>query len=190
MPAPVPLSLDDQKNNEVQLLKERVDAERAKPVDQQNFAESKKTLDEIANNKQTPKSARNAQNLLKTIERCELAQEVAKADKLQEEQLGQTQQRIENARTAKLAQFEDISIFAVIGQLKESSVFAEAPGIRYYRIVDSDGKTVCYAKPTDEAANMDLSKFIDKKVGLVGTIEPNAELGGALVQFTNIVELK
>ena len=37
---------------------------------------------------------------------------------------------------------------------------------------------------------MDLSNFIDKKVGLVGTIEPNHELGGALVEFTNIVELK
>ncbi len=188
-PAPTPLSLDDQKNSEVQLLKERVDAERAKPVDQQNFAELKKLLEVIANNKQTPKAARSAQYLLKTIDRCELAKEVANAVKLQEEQLGQTQQRIESARAAKLAQFEDQSIFAVMGQLRESSVFAEAPGIRYYRIVDGEGKTVCYARPAGEAADMDLSKFIDKRVGLVGTIESNAELGGALVEFTKILEL-
>jgi uncharacterized protein YgiM (DUF1202 family) len=189
-PAPAPMSLDDQKNNEVQLLKERVDAERAKPADQQNFAELKKALGEFANNKQTPKAARNAQNLLKTIERSELAQEVTKAAKLQNEQFGQTQQRIESAHAEQLAKFEDLSIFAVIGQLRESSVFAEAPGIKYYRVVDNEGKTVCYAKPTGEAANADLSKFVDKKVGLVGTIEPNPELGDALVQFTNIVELK
>ena len=189
-PAPAPMSLDDQKNKEVQLLKERVDAERAKPADQQNFAELKKALGEFANNKQTPKAARNAQNLLKIIERCELAQEITKAAKLQNEQFGQTQQRIESAHAEQLAKFEDLSIFAVIGQLRESSVFAEAPGIKYYRVVDNEGKTVCYAKPTGEAANADLSKFVDKKVGLVGTIEPNPELGDALVQFTNIVELK
>jgi uncharacterized protein YgiM (DUF1202 family) len=189
-PAPAPLSLDDQKNSEVQLLKGRVDAERAKPADQQNFTELKKTLGEFANNKQTPKAARNAQNLLKTIERCELSQEIAKTVKLQDEQLGQTKQRIENAHAEQLAKFEDLSIFAVIGQLRESSVFAEAPGIKYYRVVDSGGNTVCYARPAGEAANMDLSKFIDKKVGLVGTIEPNPELGDALVQFTNIIELK
>ncbi len=190
VPAAVPLSLDDQKTDEVKLLRERVDAERAKPVDQQNFAELKKAIGEIANNKQNPKSARNAQNLLKTIERYELAQEIAKADKLQDEQFGQTRQRIENAHAEQLAKFEDLSIFAVIGQLRESSVFAEGPGIRYYRVVDNEGKTVCYAKPTGEAANMDFSKFIDKKVGLVGTIEPNPEMGGALVQFTNIIELQ
>jgi uncharacterized protein YgiM (DUF1202 family) len=189
-PAPAPMSLDDQKNNEVQLLKARVDAERAKPADQQNFAELKKALGEFANNKQTPKAARNAQNLLKTIERSELAQEITKAAKLQNEQFGQTQQRIESAHAEQLAKFEDLSIFAVIGQLRESSVFAEAPGIKYYRVVDNEGKTICYAKPAGEASNADLSKFVDKKVGLVGTIEPNPELGDALVQFTNIVELK
>jgi hypothetical protein len=36
---------------------------------------------------------------------------------------------------------------------------------------------------------MDISAFIGKKVGLVGTINPNAELGGALVQFTDVIAL-
>jgi hypothetical protein len=34
-----------------------------------------------------------------------------------------------------------------------------------------------------------MSGFIGKKVGLVGTINPNSELGGALVEFTNVVAL-
>jgi SH3-like domain-containing protein len=189
-PAPAPLSIDDQKMGEVRLLKERVEAEKAKPIDQQDFTEMKKSLEEIAKNKQTPRAARGAQALLKTIERCELAREVAKADKLQEQQFGQTQQRIETAHSEQLAKFEDLSVFAVIGQLKESTLFAETPGVKYYRIVDSEDKTICYAKPTGAAVDMDMSKFIDRKVGLVGTIEPNHELGGALVEFTNIVELK
>jgi len=189
-PPPAPLSIDDQKSGEVRQLKERVEAEKAKPLDQQDFTELKKAIEAIANNKQTPRASRGAQGLLKTIERCELVREVAKAEKLQEQQFGQTQQRIETAHSEQLAQFEDLSVFAVIGLLKESSLFAETPGVKYYRVVNSDDKTICYARPTGAAADMDLSKFIDKKVGLVGTIEANHELGGALVEFTNIVELK
>jgi uncharacterized protein YgiM (DUF1202 family) len=189
-PAPGPVSIDDQKGVEVRQLKERVDAERAKPADQQNFTELKKELAEIANNKQTYRAAKNAQGLLKTIERCELVRAVATADKLQEQQFGQTQQRIETAHAEQLAKFDDLSVFAVIGQLKESPLFAETPGVKYYRVAGSDDKTICYAKPTGAAVNMDLSQFIDKKVGLIGTIEANHELGGALVEFTNIVELK
>jgi uncharacterized protein YgiM (DUF1202 family) len=183
-----PLSVDAQKTKEVLALKEQVDAERAKPVADQNFVEMKKKVAEMAGDKQAPKAAKNAQNLLKTIERCELAKKVSEAAKSQDEQLIQTQKQIEEAREAKLSQLEDRSIFAVIGQMKESSVFAEAPGVKYYRIVDDQGKMICYARPAGEAANMDLSKFIDKKVGLVGTIEPSAELGGAIVEFTSIVE--
>jgi hypothetical protein len=189
-PVPAPLSVDDQKINEVKLLKERVDAEKAKPADQQDFAELKKTLGEIANDKEAPRAARSAQSQLRTIERSELAQEIAKADKLQDEQFGQTRQRMENAHAEQLAKFEDLSIFAVIGQLKESPLFAETPVAKYCRVVDSDGKTLCYARPTGTAVDEDLSKFVDKKVGLVGTIEASAELGDALVQFTNIIELK
>jgi hypothetical protein len=184
------LSIDDQKTGEVRLLKERVETEKAKPMDQQDFSDMKKGLEEIAKNKQAPRAARGAQALLKTVERCELARAVAKADSLQEQQFGQTRQRIENAHAEQLSKFDDLSVFAVIGRLKESMLFSETPGVKYYRVVDSEDKTICYAKPTGTAADMDLSKFVDKKVGLVGTIEPNHELGGALVEFTNIVELK
>jgi uncharacterized protein YgiM (DUF1202 family) len=185
-----PMAEDEQKTKEVLLIKEQLDAEKAKPAQEQNFSEMKKTLSEIAANKQTPKAARNAQNLLKTIERYELAKEVSEALKLQDEQTGQTRQRIEEARAAKLSQFEDTGIYAVIGQLKESTIFAEAPGIKYYRITDNEGKTICYARPAGEAVNKDLSALMDKNVGLFGTIEPRPDLGGALVEFTNITELK
>ena len=67
--------------------------------------------------------------------------------------------------------------------------FAESPAIRYYRIVDNEDKTICYARPQGDAINMDVSGFIGKKVGLIGTINPNMELGGALVEFTNVVAL-
>jgi hypothetical protein len=188
IPPPAPLSADAQKVKELDALKAKVDAEKAKPIEQQNFSELKKQVSVLANDKQSVRLARLAQNLLKNIERFELAQEVAKAAKIQEEQFGQIQQRIENAKNEKLSQLEDLSIFAVIGQLKETTLFSATPGAKYFRVFDSEGKTMCYAYPAGAAVSMDLSKFIDKKVGLVGTVEAQPELG-AVVQFTNIVEL-
>ena len=189
-PAPAPITLEEQRMSQVQVLKEKVEAERTKPAADQNFADIKKELMEVAGDKQSPRAARNAQSLLKVIERCELSQEIAKAVKVQEEQFGKTQQQIESAKNEQLSKFEDKSIFAVIGKLLESPLFAETPGAKYYRVVDENGKTLCYARPTGVIADVDLSKFVDKKVGLVGTTEANAEMGEAVVQFTNIIEVQ
>ena len=189
-PAPAPVTLEEQRMTQVHALKEKVDAEHAKPADQQSFADIKKELMEVAGDKQSPRAAHNAQSLLKVIERFELSQEIAKAIKVQEEQFGKTQQQIESAKSEQLSKFEDKGIFAAVGKLLESPLFAETPGAKYYRVVDENGKTLCYARPTGVIADVDLSKFVDKKVGLVGTIEANAEMGEAVVQFTNIVEVR
>ena len=57
-PAPAPLRIDEQKMGEVQALKEKVEAERAKPAADQNFAELKKAIAVIAGDKQSPRAAR------------------------------------------------------------------------------------------------------------------------------------
>jgi uncharacterized protein YgiM (DUF1202 family) len=188
-PAPI-VTLEEQRMGQVHVLKAKVEAERTKPAADQNFAGIKKELMDVAGDKQSPIAAHQAQSLLKVIERCELSQEVAKTVKVQEEQFGNTQQQIESAKNEQLSKFEDKSIFAVIGKLLESPLFAETPGAKYYRVVDGNGRTQCYARPTGAAVDVDLSKFVDKKVGLVGTIEANAEMGEAVVLFTNIVEIQ
>jgi hypothetical protein len=55
--------------------------------------------------------------------------------------------------------------------------------------MDNSNKTICYALPTGPASNMDLSKLVDSKVGLVGKIEPHLQTAGALVRFTEIAEV-
>ena len=188
-PSPTPVvSMEEQKISEVQALKEKFEAERAKPAADQNFAELKKAITVIADDKQSPRAAGRAAALLKTIEKCELSLEVAGEMKVQEDQFAKTQQKIESAKNEGLSKIEDKGIFAAIGTLKESPLFAETPSAKYYKVVNADGKTLCYARPAGLAADMDLSKFIDKKVGLVGTIDANTELGEAVVLFTNILE--
>ncbi|MBN2019963.1 MAG: SH3 domain-containing protein [Sedimentisphaerales bacterium] len=182
--------VEDLRTKELDTIKAAVDAEKAKPVEQQNFGDIKTALNILAADKQTPRIASIAANLLKSIEKCELAKSISQSTKLQDEEFKQTTQKIEAARAAKLADFVDNGIFAVIGRFQESTVFAESPELKYYRVMDDEGKTVCYAQAIGSAAKQDLSEFIDKEVGLVGSIEPKPEIGGVgvLVKFTDIIE--
>jgi RPA family protein len=107
----------------------------------------------------------------------------------QNKALEKTTEKIDEARTAKLAQIDDRSKFAIMGKLETSSVYNGAGQMKRYRILDGTGRTVCYVTPTGPAAAMDLSKFIGHKVGLVGKIEPHEATARAFIEFTDIVLL-
>ncbi len=166
-------------------LKEQFEAERAKPIDQQNYADIKEALIKIAGDKTADKAARYAEFVLKQIKDFELVLEVSKAVRLQNEQLENIRERIDKARATRLAAFEDLGRFAVVGQLQTFTTYG--PG--HYRITDESGKTICYALPSGRVSQMQLSKLINRKVGLLGTIEPHRQTANALVRFTKIVEL-
>jgi hypothetical protein len=180
------LSVEAEKLKEYYALEKQIQAEQAKPIDQQNYADIKKALDEIANNKEAGKAARYCEFSAKMIERFDLALAVAKEVQLQNEQLQQTKERIEKARTTRLSEHQDLGKYVAIGQFQTFETYG--PG--HYRVIDDSGKTICYALPSDSASQIDLSKFVGKKVGLVGTREPHLETQGTLVRFTEIAELK
>jgi uncharacterized protein YgiM (DUF1202 family) len=165
-------------------LKEKVDAERAKPADQQNYTDLKKALLEIVNDKEAGNAARYAQFVLSQIKGYELALTVTREVQLQNQQLQQVKDKIEKAKEARLAEVKDMGKFAVIGIFQTYQTYG--PG--NYRIIDDEGKMVCYALPTGPAAQLDLSSYIGQKVGLVGTIEPHLPTKMALVRFTEIVK--
>ena len=163
-------------------LEKKVKAERAKPLEQQDYTELKKGLTEIAKDEKAGRVARYAEFVLGQIEGYELALTVSKQVQLQNEQLQKTEAGIEKAREARLAEVKNLGKYAVVGEFQPYASFG--PG--NYRIVDSSGKMICYALPSGAAAQMDLKGFIGKKVGLVGQIEPNLATKKALVRFTEI----
>jgi len=165
-------------------LQEQVKAERAKPADQQDYADLKKALLEIVNDKEAGNAARFAQFVVRQIEGYELALAVDKEVKLQNEQLEKVKAGINKARTTRLAEVEMMGKFAIVGEFQTYQTLG--PG--HYRIVDEAGKMVCYALPAAEASQMDLNGFVGQKVGLVGTIEPHLPTKKALVRFTEIVK--
>ncbi len=165
-------------------LQEQVKAEHAKPADQQDYTNLKKALLEIANNKEAGNAARFSQFVVRQIEGYELALAVTKEVQLQNQQLEKTNAKIEKAKETRLAEVETMGKFAVVGEFQTYQTYG--PG--NYRIVDEAGKMVCYALPAGAASRMDLSGFVGRKVGLVGTIEPHLATKKALVRFTEIVK--
>jgi SH3-like domain-containing protein len=170
-------------------LEKLIQAERAKPANQRNYANIKKALAVIAGNKEAGKAARYAEFAIRQIKSFELAMDIAKEVQLQNEELQKTKEGIEKARATRLAQVEALGKYAVIGKFETSSILS-SEAVKYYRIVDDNDKTVCYVLPTKLASETDLSKLAGSKVGLIGTIEPHPQTSGALVRFTKIVELK
>jgi hypothetical protein len=120
------------------------------------------------------------------VERYEWAFKAEKDVRLQEANLQRILDGIDKSRTVRLAEVKNLGRFAVIGQFQTFVTYG--PG--HYRIVDDSDKTICYALPTGSASRMDLSKLVGRKVGLVGTIRPHPQTSGAVVQFTETVELQ
>ncbi|MHC4748003.1 MAG: SH3 domain-containing protein [Planctomycetota bacterium] len=166
-------------------LQKQVQAERVKPKEKQNYTEIKKALMMIAENKTADKAALYAQSTLKLVKSLELVLVVDKEVRLQDEQLQNIREKIVKTRTTKLAEFEDLGNFAVVGKFKAFTTYG--PG--NYRIVDDSGKTICYALPSGRVSQVGLSKLIDQKVGLSGTIEPHRPTKSALIRFTKITKL-
>jgi uncharacterized protein YraI len=183
---PVLASVEEAKLKEFDNLRKQMGAERVKPLSEQDYGDIKRAMKAIADNAQAGKAARYAQFGLEQIARCELALEVDEMIRLQDEQLEQIRKNLTKARINRLAEIQYLGRFAVMGELQPFATY----GAGHYRIVDESGKTVCYALPTGQVAQMDLSSFLGKKVGLIGSIEPHLQTEGALVRFTGIEPLQ
>jgi uncharacterized protein YraI len=183
-------SVEARKLKEYQALQRRIEAERAKPMAQQNYVNIKKAILEIADNKEAGKATRYSAFAIKQIERYELALAAGKQVRLQELHLQRIEERIEKARLRKLAQVPELGQFAVIGWFQISSIYGEQAELKLYRIIDDSGKILCYALPEGPASKTALSNFVGRKVGLVGIIEPHLQTSKALVRFAEIVNLQ
>ena len=166
-------------------LQKQVDAERTKPIDQQNYTNIKKALIEIAENETADKAARYAKYVLKQLETFDLVLSVAREVRLQNEQLEKNKERIDKARTTRLAGLEDLGRFAVVGEFQTFATYG--PG--HYRITNKSGKTICYALPSGWVSKTELGELIGHEVGLIGTIEPHPQTASALVRFKEVVDL-
>ena len=185
---PTTISGESENIKAYKALEKLIKAERAKPLNQQNYTNIKKALTVIAGNKDAGKAARYSEYAIRQIKGLELALVITKEVQLQNEELKKSQEGIDKARATRLAQVESLGKYAIIGKFQTSNIFGSEP-VKRYRIMDDNDKTVCYASPTGPISKKDLSKLAGSKVGLIGKIEANPQLAGALIRFTEIVQL-
>jgi hypothetical protein len=178
----------DSRIEEYRALMERIEAEKAKPLGEQDYKAIKTALTEIVNDKseEAKKAARYARHVLKKVEGYELVMAISQRVRLQQKQLDSKMAGIERKRTAKLAQVKDLGRFAVTGEFQPFVLYGDG----HYRIVDDSGNMLCYALPSDAVSQRDLTWLIGRKVGIVGTVEPHLPTKKAWVQFSEIVPLQ
>jgi len=165
-------------------LKKQVEQEQAKPFEQQNYSTIKEGLNALAADKATGNVARYAQAVLEQIATIELAMNAQNIVKQQSETLTKTQEQINKEHLAALATIKDLGKYAVMGKLQKFAVF----GTGYYRILDETGKTICTISPA--LTVKDYGNLLGKKVGVVGTIEPNSKMGTAEIKYSEIITLE
>ncbi len=187
-PAVVPTTMpvDSERLRQYYDAQELIKAEFKKPLGEQDYSQAKKILEGLLAADDSDKAARYAKFALGQIGRYELADAVDKETRIQDDELSQIYSRIDQAQSEKLVEFQDLGQFAVIGKFQTSNVYGPEEVLLHYIITDELGKVICYALPSGDAANMDLTAFVGKEVGLVGKIEPHPQTAGALVKFTGI----
>lgn len=171
-------------------LAEKVDLERKKPLSEQNYLELKQSLSAIASEPKYGKAARYADFQLIIVERFELAYQAGLEVQSQNEKLAQVLSEIRARRKAKLQETPDLGKFAAIGYLRLSQIYTAQGGKKRFVIVNDDGKIICYAQLQASAAGIDLTEFLNKKVGLAGVIEPDPQTTAALVRFVDATEIE
>jgi len=183
---PATVSVESKKLKEYYALVEQIKAEQDKPLGEQNYAEIKKALVALAADKEAGKAARYAEFAIKQVDRNELAQAVDKEVQLQDSQLQDVNKQIDEVRAAELSQIPTLGEFTVVGQFQPSQIYGSEESVKHYRLLGDSGQTICYVLPEGPALDLDLSPFVGRKVGLVGTIEPHPQTKGTLVRFTEI----
>jgi hypothetical protein len=170
-------------------LQDRFNAERAKPLAEQDYTAIKKSLTDLANDANAGKAAQYARRLLEQVANCELAKQAAGELEQQDKLLKTAQDRIAKAHEKLVSENPNMGRFCVIGKLETSTIFSGGTQAKRFRVTDDAGKTLCYAEAIGAAAGTDLTGFVSQKVGLVGTIKPYPAISGALAEFTEIVKL-
>ncbi len=167
-------------------LEKQIEAEREKPVTEQDYGSIKEALTEIVNKANSHKAGRYAKFQLERINRFEIARNASEKIQVQDKQLAQLREEIRKAGQDRLAQVRDLGRFTVIGQLRPSQVYNLQSGLKRYLLLDESQKVLCYSQPADEAQGIDLTSLMNSKVGLVGRIKTDPQCSVPLVIFNQI----
>jgi hypothetical protein len=188
--APKKPSVETHRLKECYELAKQIDAELAKPIDQQNYKVVKTALKAIIGDPEAGKAKLYAEYQLDRLGRFELALRVNDEMKRQDAELRKLRDQIKKRYRARLANIPDPGKFIAIGRLRPSQIYTTKASQKRYLVVDDRGRIICYAVPADGAAGANIDKFMYRKIGLKGQVIKDPYNPVSLVKFTEIVDLQ
>ena len=185
----VPVSTEATRLKECYAIKDLLDAERQKPIEEQNYEPIKKQIQEVMNDAKAGKAIKYAEYEMSLAERYEYAVKVNNQLKGQEENLDDNLKQIKANYIARTATIPKTAQYTVVGVIRKSQIYNEQHSQQRYTIADETGKIVCYALADTGAARSIANSLEGKKVGLKGSVTKDPNNAITVVRFTQINEL-
>jgi SH3-like domain-containing protein len=170
-------------------LEKQFEDEKAKPLESQDYSKIKAELAALVTDANSGDAGNYAKYLLKNIQRCELAKESTGLLESQKTELRNQLAEIEKSREQNRQNLTDLGKYAIMGIFRHSLIY-EGPSARRFLIVDDSNNPICYAEPTGEAADANLTDYYEQKVGLIGRIAADNQSHLALVKFEKIEKIE
>jgi hypothetical protein len=170
-------------------IMEKINAELQKPLLDQKYDEYKNARAAIQNDPAAGKAQRYAEYQLQQIARFELAQQASHEVTKRDSELQKIRAQIRQEFKEKLAEIPNPGKYIIKGTLQPSLVFTGEFGKKRYKVLDDNGKILCYARCADGVISIYADRYVGRKVGLKGTIVSDPSTPVGLVTFTAIEEL-
>ena len=186
----VPKNLSEQRL-EYQKLTAAVKAERAKPLEQQNFEPLRKRLDSLLGQTESVSLKASVDTLQRHLERCEVAlaiwQQSRKEDRQLTATLSEIDQQMELLMAVKPPAPNNVKDIVVKGTLAESAVFTAPNKNRRFLVLDDSERIIYYALAEKEG--LDLAGYLGKNVSMVGQVQYDSFGKVRLLHVHEVVEL-
>ena len=188
-PKPAPATNEEVRLEECYALRDRIEAERQKDIEMQDYSSIVKDIEAIIADKNAGKAKRYAEYEMGMVERFMLAGEADKMLKQQDKDLAKTFKEIEEKYLKKTSMIPVTAKFTVSGVLKKSHVYTARHSQQRFLVIDKGGKIICYALPVNSAAKNKALGLLGKKVGINGDIGKDPNNSVTVVSFNEVVDI-
>lgn len=177
----------------LRMVEAAIEAQAARPVLEQAWAEALARLRPIAVQREEPAVARLAEAWIARLEQriaeqdgLRAAEEVLRRAERDRARHERELERIEHLRRRAATQ----PAFAALGELRESVALAGRSGPPAYQLLDPPtGRVEVYLEPAPGSA-VDLARWVGKYVGVRGPRRADAELGADVLRVEELVVLE
>jgi hypothetical protein len=186
---PAPTTKQAQKLKECYAIMDSIEAEKQKPVDQQDYSDIVKQIKPLMEDKTAGKAQRYAEYQMGMVKRFMLAGTAGKELKAQEETLTARLQKIQDKYDKKASIVPLSARYTISGTLRKSQIYTATHSQQRFLVIDKSGKIISYALPANDYIKETALAMVNKKVGIKGLITKDPDNSVTVINFTEIEDI-